>query len=257
MKCIAKVFETTKYENFKYLKGNREPNKAHVKRLEQSFQEQYLISPITVNENFEIIDGQHRFEAAKNLKLPIYYTMLKGYKLKEVQRLNTNMKEWKKTDYLDSYASLGYKEYIKFKKFMAEFPMFSLACCEVLLKNSIAVKTYQNKEELASSTNQSGRIKIKDFQNGNFKIADYDLAVKNAYKILQFKQYYEGYTRRSFIAAMVQIFKNKNYDHEVMIQRMKNPANKLENFANITQYKQAIQKIYNHTSRKKVSLIYG
>jgi len=78
MKSIAKIFYTTDYSKFNTLAGNRQVNIAHVKKLESSFDEEYLISPILVNEKFQIIDGQHRFEAAKNLKLPIYYYMIQG-----------------------------------------------------------------------------------------------------------------------------------------------------------------------------------
>ena len=55
MKTIAKIFYTKDYSMFKTLAGNREVNIAHIKKLEKSFDQEYLISPILVNENFEII----------------------------------------------------------------------------------------------------------------------------------------------------------------------------------------------------------
>ena len=59
------VLSTTDYAKFKTLQGNRDVNKLHVSRLKESFKTAYLLSPIVVNQYYEIIDGQHRYEAAK------------------------------------------------------------------------------------------------------------------------------------------------------------------------------------------------
>jgi hypothetical protein len=85
----------------------------HVKRLKESFQKAYLLSPIIVNEKFEIIDGQHRFEAAKQIGVPINFLVAPKYGLKEVQMLNENMKNWKNEDYLNAYCDLKHPEYLK------------------------------------------------------------------------------------------------------------------------------------------------
>ena len=73
MLVVNQVNSTNDYLKFKTLKGNRNVNKLHVRRLKESFKEAYLLSPIIVNQNFEIIDGQHRFEAAKSMELPINF----------------------------------------------------------------------------------------------------------------------------------------------------------------------------------------
>ena len=46
------------------------------------------------NEKYEIIDGQHRFEAVKELQKEIYFIKVKGLELDQVRRLNTNTKGW-------------------------------------------------------------------------------------------------------------------------------------------------------------------
>jgi hypothetical protein len=254
-KSITKIFYTKDYEIFNTLAGNREVNIAHIKKLERSFEQEYLISPILINEKFEIIDGQHRFEAARNLGLPVYYYMITGYKLSQVQRLNTNLKEWKKADYLESYASLGYKEYILFKKFMTEFPMFSITSCQVILSNTGTTKLIQS-NLFKSDTNKSGRISAGEFKNGNFKVHNYKLAVQNAKKILDFKPYYDGYGRQAFVSAMVRIFHHENYDHERMIARLKSYPAEFGHCLNMIKYREQIETVFNYRSRKKLSLIY-
>ena len=94
------VMTTTDYELFKILGGNRTIKPKHVIELKESFSKKYLISPILVNEEYEIIDGQHRYLAAQDLNLPIHYIICKGYGLQEVQMLNSINKKWTAYDYL-------------------------------------------------------------------------------------------------------------------------------------------------------------
>ena len=54
---------------FKILDGNRNINLGHVERLVKSIEENgFLKMPIIVNDNFDVIDGQHRLMAAKKNK---------------------------------------------------------------------------------------------------------------------------------------------------------------------------------------------
>src|ERR1051326_7260164 len=116
-----RIFSTRDYAKFKSIAGNRTMNPVHLKRLTISMQQRALISPIIVNEKFEIIDGQHRFKVRQELGLPIQYIIAEGYGLNEVQILNTNTKNWGPNDYLEGYIELGLEDYIMFKKFKDQF----------------------------------------------------------------------------------------------------------------------------------------
>jgi hypothetical protein len=106
------VHTTKDYFLFKSIDGNRNKNLLHINRLKKSMQECYLFTVIIVNEKYEIIDGQHRFDVIEELKLPLNYIICKGYGLNEVHRLNTNSKTWNADDYLEGYCRLGYIDYI-------------------------------------------------------------------------------------------------------------------------------------------------
>lgn len=63
---------TSDYFRFKILDGNRDVLKSHVNKIKESMKKFGWIGPgIIVNEKFEIIDGQTRFYAAKELGLPM------------------------------------------------------------------------------------------------------------------------------------------------------------------------------------------
>ena len=120
------IHETCDYDKFGFLESNRKPNDAHVDRLVESMKEEYLISPITVNENFDIIDGQHRFKAAQKSGLPVRYIVADGYGVEQMKRFNINSSNWGKKEYLEHYIKEGYSEYLKFKLFMETYPDFSM-----------------------------------------------------------------------------------------------------------------------------------
>jgi hypothetical protein len=91
---------------FKKLPGNRGVNIGHVQQLISSIQNENLLKarPILVNENLEIVDGQHRLEAAKILQVPIFYEVVEGLAIKDVARVNSYQKNWRLESFLDLYC---------------------------------------------------------------------------------------------------------------------------------------------------------
>lgn len=115
-KIIGTVYETTDYSRFDVLEGNRtilDQRKAKIKR---SIKENGLIfNPIVVNEKFEIIDGQGRFEVCKELGLPVRYVIGVGLRLKECVALNSATTNWNTEDYIESGCVQGKESYIRLK----------------------------------------------------------------------------------------------------------------------------------------------
>lgn len=249
---IGNLYETKDYSLFKPLPGNREPNHGHIKRLVENFKNLYLISPLIVNEHFEVIDGQHRLEAAKELLLPVYFIIINGYGLNEIQIYNSNTTVWKKKDFLDSYCELGLKPYLIFKQFMNDFPELNMTACGMIVLN----RSYDhNLRKYDSETKNS--VFIKDFEEGRLVINNINLAYKNAKMIMDFKPHYpKGFTRRSFVGAMIIILNNENYDHSLMLKRLKTAGNKMRNQVDGASYIQMLEDIYNYRSSKRVSLKY-
>jgi len=256
MEVVNQVRKTNDYSLFKPLVGNRVVNKLHVKRLKDSFERTYLLNPIIVNDKYEIIDGQHRFQSARELGKPVNFIVAPGYGLREVQILNENMKNWRKEDYLNAYCDLGHPQYLRFREFMNRFPDFSISICQSLLRDSVPCRRNLKSTELISETNKYGNYSTNDFQEGNLEIKDYDRAVENAEKIMMIKPYYDGYNRTTFVQSMISIFKSDNYNHAQFLSKLSYQPNALQHCVNIQQYKLLIEEIFNYRSREKVSLRY-
>jgi hypothetical protein len=248
------VLKTTDYFLFSFISGNRKVNTAHAKRLENSFKKRHLFSPIIVNEHYQIIDGQHRFTVCKKLKLPIYYIVVNGYGLDEVQILNTNSSNWKRIDYLNAYCDLGFSEYLKYRRFMQTYPDFSFGVAEVLLAGSTHRRNKQD-SELVSETNKKGAFHLKTFEEGEFVCVNYENSCSIADKLLELKPIaYNIYNRRSFVGAVVTLLKNDSFDWDYFVKKVKQQPNALVECVNITQYKSMIEDIYNWKRSNKVNL---
>src|ERR1035438_3196611 len=105
--------KSTNYSNFKMVDNNRNINNGLVERLTHSIEKLGYIEarPILVNDNMEIIDGQHRFLACKKLGLPIVYAQYNGEATDEdiIVELNTTQLIWRLADYIHHYAVKGVK----------------------------------------------------------------------------------------------------------------------------------------------------
>ena len=237
VKHINQVHTTTDYFLFKPIEGNRNKNLLHINRLKKSMAETYLFTVIIVNEKYEIIDGQHRFDVIQELKLPLNYIVCNGYGLNEVHILNQNSKTWTSDDYLDGYCKLGYKDYLKYREFKELYGIGHYECMWLL-----------NGSQLSNPT--------QVFFTGDFKIKNYNEACKIIEKIMLVEPYYEEWKRRSFILAMLQLFKNPNFELTEFLQKLKLQPTALSNCSTTNQYVSLIEEIYNYRRREKVNLRY-
>lgn len=253
---VNNVYQSYDYAMFSRIHGNRAIKKVHVKRLIQSFKVAYLLSPILVNDKFQIIDGQHRFEAAKELGLPINYIVCQNYLLKEVQLLNTNMEKWAKIQYLESFCDLGHPEYIKVKNFMSQFPELSLSICLIILTALHGANKIVKDDSIKSQTNKNGFMTKKTWEEGLLIIPNYHQSVIEAEKLMQIKPFYKGFKKPFFVRALIGIMRLEQYDHNQFLKKLSLNGIPLKDCASITQYRLLIEDIYNYKSRKKVSLRY-
>jgi len=253
---VGHVCQTMDYSLFKTLKGNRTINQAHLHRLTKSIRDKYLLSPIVVNERFEIIDGQHRFNAAKDNGLPINYIIAQGYGLKEVQILNTNSSNWGSMDYLNAYCDMGLKPYLRFRKFLQDWPDFSFNSAYAIVTQSrnSSLGTSSTVKSVRSETNKKGNVLKNIFKEGGLVNAPDFMIEESAKKISDYKKFYPNFHRQSFVISLIGIFQLEHYDHDKMMAKLKLQPAALVDCTNARQYRKLLTDIYNYKNQNKVTL---
>jgi len=211
-----------------------------------------LCSPIIVNQEAYVIDGQHRLLAAKEADLYVYYIVVDGYNLNDVHTLNLNQKNWSRNDFLDGYANMGIESYVKLKKFMEDNTQYSInaaiGLCSQLSTGSAYRQRVKPNGELSSTT--------QIFEEGTWLGGDFDLAQEWADKFSLLSSYYDKYNSMSFTMCMITMMKNSNFDFNEFLHKVRIQPTALVDCANQRQYTSLIEDIYNYKRRDKVNLRY-
>jgi hypothetical protein len=232
----SQVYTTLDYSIFKSIDGNRDKNSLHVRRLKESMEKKYLFTVIIVNELFQIIDGQHRFDVIQELNLPLNYIICEGYGLDEVHVLNQNSKNWNAEDFLNGYADLNIYDYVEYRKFKLKYELGHNEC-RMLLTSSFDKQTV-------------------NFNDGSFKVTSIKKAYNTAEKIMTIGKFYAGFKRRSFVTAIFNLLSNENFDFDTLIRKLEIQPSALKDCTSTSQYIDLIEVIYNYRNRNKVSLKY-
>ena len=202
--------------------------------------EMYIPVPIVVNENLDIIDGQHRFVICKEEGIAVHFIQIKGLNLTHVQKINELMRVWTAEAFMHCYCDLAleneygeYDDYLEYREFKRNYG-------------------FGHNETQAILTNQkmfSGNLSER-FRNGTFKIVDIRKATNVAKRITDVGKYYRGNKRRGFVLAMLQCFAIPEYNHDRFLSKLSYQTYKLTDQPNYKQYLQIIQDIYNYHARE-------
>jgi len=242
-----KIYKTNDLDRFELMKSNRKPFESHIQKIIVNIKRfGMLCNPILVNENMEVIDGQHRLIAARRNKGFVYYIVADGYSLEQVKALNLQQKNWTPTDFLKSYSSLGIFDYQSVLDFKQKHEVFSVSNCVHLCS-----QTTDNSITGYSSPNNGS--KISAFRNGLFKIGNMKTAEKYAEDIKKIGKYYDGLSS-SFVCTMIYLFKKDCFDFDEFMKKLKLQPTELKKCATRQQYKELIEKIYNYRRKNKVNL---
>ncbi len=106
MKTKWHLGETKNYERFSFVNSNREINDLNVKKIEKSILEIGIQVPIVVNDNYEIIEGQHRFVALRRNDLVVPYIVSSAANENQISKLQESRK-WNAEDFCRSLANKG------------------------------------------------------------------------------------------------------------------------------------------------------
>ncbi|MGI1734931.1 hypothetical protein DIX90_10115 [Streptococcus iniae] len=198
---INTVYKTTNYDMFNFSKFNRNVflTPEMLKQAELGF-----VSPIIVNENLTVIDGQHRLTACQQLGLPVEYIIKKGLGEDDIVRMNTVQKPWKLINYIEAYANEGRIEYVKLLELINTKDYYQ----SVAIISQVAV----------NSINPRGMI--APIQNGEFKFFNYEKTVEFLSFLRLFKEKTRIPYRSNMSRALYQLFQYKKINMDLLITRV-------------------------------------
>lgn len=214
------IMSTTDYEKFKFRKGNRTLNRKNFLKLVNSMKEKQLMIPILVNEKFEIIDGQHRFSASKELGLPIYYYIIEGYGSEEMQRANLVSSNWTKEDFLSMYVEEGNQNYEQIQEIKDTFDV----------SIGLMIKVFAKMKGI----NQ--KMISKSFEEGTIDVADKIDEVIQFFYALEDFSFFGAYKTLQFAGAFLKLYNQENYNHSLMLERLEKRKEQLIKKSTVDDY---------------------
>lgn len=212
--------QTINYDLFARHPLSRPIREGHVKDLAVSLSYKNLLSsePVRVVRNtgiidekyeFLIIDGNHRFLAARQLNLNVPYIILKDFKDEYIRLLFSNQAKWSHKDILEYHCALEYEEYIKFSIFLKDFELD----CKLALP---LTRKPANRSHIA-----------KTFKDGKFVFDNESMLRNKISKGLEFlkigtnKGYFKKthHYKTSFFDAFFKLMDLKRFDWEHLIKK--------------------------------------
>jgi len=125
---IPHISVTKDYEQFTFQAGNRTIDDQNLRLLKRRIRKRNLLRyfPILVTPSGIIVDGQHRFIIARQLKLAIYYlVMSKEEEIELTADINSSSSTWELEDYLTALAS-KYPDYNELELLLERYPKLNL-----------------------------------------------------------------------------------------------------------------------------------
>lgn len=234
--------KTKDYDLFIFREDNREKiDKAHVKRLAESIRSRNLLEfrPVIVNHKMEVLDGQHRILAAKELGVEIFYQVENSLDSFDIITMNIS-KSWSSNDYLNFYCKHGYDEYIKLKQF--------IDINNVSLTVGMSIAIGQSKQ---------GR---HDFRMGRFKFEHKDLSdeIRMCWHTVDYIKKINGYsaytTSTRFWNAVLKLVRHPSFNPDKWKFNMERLVDKFCAKPSENMYVKMLQKIYNWKNQSPIFL---
>lgn len=223
------------------LLGNRDINKTHVNSLKASMKKHGVLSAVTVMETgktYTLLDGHHRWKAAKNLGYSIPAIVVDKDSSVAVVQLNNVQKNWSLSDYAKYYSTSGDKETRE-------------AYQEIISYNS---ETGLNYSCLAYVL---GKQQPKHFKDGTFRVNRAAFAKAFFSYITDIEEYVPFANHARFVLGYVHLAASPIYDHSRMMNKLRQKHNLVvEQKGNPGAYGRMMNDIYNFKSSQKALVMF-
>lgn len=229
---IQEVLKTYDYGLFEIMNTNRDINWKKVNDIANNFDDKISkATPIIVNDQYQIIDGQHRYYVCEQLEKPIYFMKFNGLDVTHSIEMNKRKSDWTASDFIQSFATRGFSEYQYLLKFIET---------KKLTIKAVLVLSHKHYKGVYDA-----------IRNGSYINERKAIGEDNYFKLKQFKPFFKHWENGYFIAAFVMLNRKENYDHEYMIEKMEFCRDLLYRTNNIENYTEMLVGIYNRKLRIK------
>lgn len=227
------IQSTTDYGQFKSITSNREVDEPHVKRLIKSLEKKNLlqINPIVCNSEMEVVDGQHRLEAATRMGLEIFYIVDSQVSKVDIATINSNAKNWTVMDYINYWTIEKAPGFDKLSHFLNDHPLIPPSSALLMLS-------------------ADGKRDLAGLKNGFVDATGYPEACEIANILKYFRNYADFAYDRNFILAVITCVQVDGYDHDTMKAKVEMQPRSLVKCINRKQYVEMLEEIYNYRSHK-------
>lgn len=196
---INVVRKTSDYDMFQLSKFNRNVLIRN-EMLEQA--ERGFISPIIVNENMVVIDGQHRLEASKRVGVPVTYVIINGLGKDDIVNMNTVQRKWGMSNFIEAFANQGNTEYVKLADILKDVYRNTTVVCQVAF-NTQDIKSVR-----------------KAVEGGVFKFYNYEKTLEFFSFLTRFKEQAKVPMKTKLSIALYELFKIEKLDKERLINKV-------------------------------------
>lgn len=235
----VKVFTTTDYKRFNRIKGNRALNTQKIKKIVRDIRhgEDLLPDfPILVSDTgtkLDIIDGQHRLEAAIQTKRSIHYIVRKeAMELHKMARFNSLQEKWKPADFINCYIEKGLPDYQKLQDFIDQFGTPISVALKLL---SFGVT--------GGDSGAKGELQER-FKRGEFQCKHWKQAVEIMRECQRFEAF-DGWNTRPFIVTISTILAADKCDFDELVDKFNAEPRQLQRHSNPKGYLVNLEQIYN------------
>jgi hypothetical protein len=219
-----RIFKTYNYDQFKIIEQNREvkgktvANSIDIKNL-------LIDKEILVNDNMEVLDGQHRLDHARKQGLPLYYRFAQLTRLDDIGLIQ-NSTTWRAKQHVRFHCLQSKSDYLFIKEIEVAYKLkehFIIYCCD------------------------SSHEAMRKLRSGTFSIKDDIEALRNNFRLFsEIKTRIEEIIKQEkciytvtlgFQRAMWVFMKREDYVHTTMLHA-------------ISKYRAKLLPLLNHSSEK-------
>lgn len=238
---MIKVMESKDYSMFEMMSFNRDVQKT--KNLEASMKEHGWIDayPMHViqngNRKFKIKAGHNRFEVATKLKIPVKFVVCDDNA--SIHELEKAYRPWSLRDYLNSYCRLEKEDYLMVQDYCEESGIALNLAVSMLADNSAGTGNF-------SEVFKNGTYKIRMNSNHAQIVKDIVLHLKSIG--------IDFYNAPYLVQAISKIIRVKEFDIGQFKIKVKLFKSLFEKKANLDQYLDLLEEIYNRKNQHRVPL---